>query len=170
LSAINFSDHRPVSLSLNLGLVCPPVNENVNRRAKVFKVRWDKGDLVDYYRTSGNLLQSQPLICINKIADSVFDMALNSYYSSIVNQLCRSEQLTIPRIPYAALKPFWNDQLDDLKHDSIFWYNVWVSADKPNSGTLFQIKKNTKYKYKLAVRQAFANMNINMMMNCINIF
>ena len=84
-------------------------------------------------------------------------MALNSYYSSIVNQLCRSEQLTIPRIPYAALKPFWNHQLDDLKHDSVCWYNVWVSADKPNSGTLFQIKKNTKYKYKLAVRQAFAN-------------
>ena len=35
-----------------------------------------------------------------------------------------------------------NDQLDDSKHVPIFWYNMWVTADKPNSGMLFQIRKN----------------------------
>ena len=106
----------PISLSLNLDLSCPPVNENVTRKARMFKVQWDTGDLANYYRISGNFLHSQPLLHSNKIADSdQFEVALNSYHSSIVNQLCRSEQMTVPRIPYAALKPFWNNRLDDLK-------------------------------------------------------
>ena len=42
-----------------LDLSCPPVNENVTRKAKMFKVRWDKGDLADYYRISGYLLHYQ---------------------------------------------------------------------------------------------------------------
>ena len=47
----------------------------------------------------GNYFTLNHYLRTNKIADSdQFEVALNSYYSGIVNQLCSSEQLTVPRI------------------------------------------------------------------------
>jgi len=77
-------------------------------------------------------------------------------YSSVVNAVLKAEHLTIPRVPCNAVKPFWSEHLNELKSDSIFWHNMWLSADRSMSGMLFQIKRSTKLKYKLAVRQAFA--------------
>ena len=46
--------------------------------------------------------------------------AINLYYDKIIAALRNSERCTIPRIPHAALKPFWNDELDDLKKNQSF--------------------------------------------------
>ena len=78
--------------------------------------------------------------------------AINSYYDSIVTGLNRAERATIPRIPYSALRPFWNDELDDLKDKSIFWHNLWKSAGCPAAGTLQQIKASAKLNYKRAIK------------------
>ena len=60
----------------------------------------------------------------------------------------------IPKIPSGALKHYWSSALDDLKNDSIFAFSVWKAAGKPQSGSLYDLKKNAKYRYKLAVRDA----------------
>ena len=44
--------------------------------------------------------------------------------------------------------------LDDLKNESIFTFNLWKSAGRPQSGAVFEMKKNAKYRYKLAIRDA----------------
>ena len=44
---------------------------------------------------------------------------------------------------------------DDLKDKSIFWHNLWKSADSPAAGTLHQINASCKLTYKLAIKQAF---------------
>jgi hypothetical protein len=53
-------------------------------------------------------------------------------------------------------KPFWNDELDRLKTDSLFWHDVWHSAGRPPSGALFHLKQSTHLKYKLGIRDAYA--------------
>jgi len=69
---------------------------------------------------------------------------------------------TIQRIPCKSLKPFWNEELDRLKQNSIFWHNVWVDA----SGALQNLRLaceyslstiNNKAKYKLAIRNAYVS-------------
>jgi len=37
---------------------------------------------------------------------------------------------------------------------TIFAHNIWLSAGRPSSGSVFDLKKNAKYKYKIAVRDA----------------
>jgi len=156
-SSLNFSDHRPISLHLSIASL--PSNSFCSTSNKLtYKLRWDKGSLDDFYRMSGELLSSQPLLllrdCDDKLLDNLSD--INMCYEGIIDVLLKTEKVSIPRIPCSALKPFWNDHLDELKQDSIFWHNLWLSAGKPSSGVVFNIKRSTKLKYKLAIRQAFA--------------
>ena len=44
----------------------------------------------------------------------------------------------------------WNDGLRKLRHETNFWYHVWLEAGCPKSGALFDIKK-AKKRYKYAV-------------------
>lgn len=44
--------------------------------------------------------------------------------------------------------------MDDLKQQSVLTHNLWKSAGSPRSGDCFEIMKDAKYKYKLAVRDA----------------
>jgi hypothetical protein len=63
----------------------------------------------------------------------------------------------VPHIPVHALKPFWNDYLDELKDKSIFWSSLWKNAGKPkssDSGHIFSIKTACALKYINAVKHA----------------
>jgi len=156
-SNINFSDHRPIVLCLDLVPVIPISLQRASEK-KVFKVRWDKCDTRDFYRVSGELLntipQLSPVESYNE--HNALSHRINIYYDNIVGCLSSAEKLTVPRVPCSALKPFWNEHLDELKQDSLFWHSIWISSDKPTSGIVFQLKRSTSLKYKLAVRQAFA--------------
>jgi len=153
-SCLNFSDHRPITLQLMLHADSSKAT-NV-RCSKMFKVRWHKGSLADYYQISGELLYSIPVNVSSSAhapdSTECVDSVINSYYGRIVQALLVAEKFTIPSIPYTALKPSWCDYLDKLKQDSIFWHNMWLSCDRPSSGYIFQIKNSAKYKYKLAIR------------------
>ena len=50
----------------------------------------------------------------------------------------------IPKIPSGALKHYWSAVPDDFKNESIFTYNLWKSAGRPQSGAVFDMKKNAK--------------------------
>ena len=61
------------------------------------------------------------------------------------------------RIPVSSLKPYWNEHLDQLKQDSMFWHSLWQSAGRPRSGSLFHIQRSCKAKFKSGVRAAYLN-------------
>ena len=42
-----------------------------------------------------------------------------------------------------------------MKKQSIMWHDIWISAGKPMTGVLFNIKTKCKYKYKLGIRSAY---------------
>jgi hypothetical protein len=82
---------------------------------------------------------------------------INEYYASIVKALSLVSRATIPAIPAMSLRPFWTEELDDLKAKSVFWHRVWQDAGRPSNGALHQVKVSCQLKYKLAIRQAFVN-------------
>jgi hypothetical protein len=47
----------------------------------------------------------------------------------------------------------WNDAARMHKTTANFWFRIWEDAGCPSSGVLFQIKKNTKRRYKYEVRR-----------------
>ena len=81
--------------------------------------------------------------------------AISSHYSQIIMAITVAASCTVPKIPCSLLRPFWTEDVDDLKSDSVFWYHMWRDAGYPSSGWLCHIKNSCKFKYKLAVKQAF---------------
>ena len=119
INHLNFSDHRPIVLSLDL-VMNDQFFAEVNRSKTLYKMRWDKGNINEFYCISWEMLSAVPFLKLNNFVCDIDE--LNIYYDHIVNSLLTAEQLTIPRIPCSALKPFWNDHLDELKHKSLFWH------------------------------------------------
>ena len=89
-------------------------------------VRCDKADLNLFCETSRFNLNSfifdyTILHCSSSCNHAKDHQTINVYYRHIVKALQSAEHLSVLRISQsAALKPFWNDELDDLKHKSVF--------------------------------------------------
>jgi len=154
--ATNLSDHLPILFSL-------PVTSNasVSSRAKtpVYVHRWDKGDLSLYNLLSGDLLSRiyHPSNCTNSdsaCCQSTCYVDIDIYYCEIVHCLTEACKRSIPRLKVSALKHYWNSTLEDLKQQSILAHNLWKSVGSPRSGDSFNLMRDAKYKYKLAIRDA----------------
>ena len=94
--------------------------------------------------------------CSSMECHDIDHLAIDKYYCDIVYTLYCSASANVARISSSSLKPCWNEHLDNLKQDSIFWHNLWVSAGKPHTGTLQSIACVCKMKYKSAIRDAYA--------------
>jgi hypothetical protein len=143
-SGVNLSDHRPISLCIDCSKFGPQYMPNNNGtggkiKMKQFKIRWDKASLADYYNLSNAYLSSSnyDCFCLDNGADckhsSIHRAAINEHYQHIVHALQSAERVTVPCIPHSALKPFWNEHLDNLKQKSILWHSIWINAGRPLS-------------------------------------
>ena len=160
-NAINFSDHLPVTCHIDFKGLHVPAKEIVTKKyAKKAGVRrWDKANIPLYYALSGRLLQSinapyDNLCCNCDIFKCNHWQSINEYYCSLVDALSDAAQSTIPVIGENCLKSYWNPELDELKQASIDAHNLWETCGKPNSGIIYDLRRDSKYKYKLAIRQA----------------
>ena len=72
---------------------------------------------------------------------------------------------SIPIVPRQAMKHYWSATLNDLKSNSKDAYDImWVLSGKPKYGCMFDIMKDAKYKYKLAVRELYVVMKTTLVM------
>ena len=157
--SLNLSDHLPVVFHIAFSEVNCTVSEPRGKTC-IRELRWDKGNLNEYYYNTGNLLsrinhvQSCDLsACL--CYDHTIDIGI--YYCELVHALTFSAVSCIPRVPTSALKHYWSATLDDLKRNSKDAFDLWVLGGKPHSGTIFDLMKDAKYKYKLAVRHAVSD-------------
>jgi len=134
-----------------------------NFNTEQYKLRWDISNVDMYCFETGVSLASlyvcpkyynSVCTCINSLQWSDDPRyIIDKLYCSIVDSLKYAEHKHLRRIPVKSLKPFWTDQLNDLKCKSIFWHNMWINASRPNQGFIHQIKTSAKCKHKLAVRK-----------------
>ena len=82
-------------------------------------------------------------------------LLINVHYNHIVKALSDAADLTVPCFSSNVLKAYWSVELNELKKQSIMWHDIWISAGKPMTGVLFNIKTKCKYKYKLGIRSAY---------------
>ena len=161
---VNLSDHLPVVCCLNLDSAAFRRDDNVhfdsayNKRNKVGIRRWDKGDLAGYYSMTCDLLQK---VYIPRDIDVQCNgsccthwNAINNYYSSLTHALTTAAHFFIPVIKENTLKSFWSAELNEAKQASIDAHSLWILCGKPHSGLINDLRRNSKYRYKLAIRQA----------------
>ena len=100
-------------------------------------MRWDKGRVADYHNITRAAVSDINYDlsrgnCSEYCSIVGHNVAINNHYMNIVSALKKAERATIPLIPHNALKPFWNDHLDDLKHKSILWHDIWCNSANPS--------------------------------------
>ena len=104
-SGANTSDHRPIVLRLQLPPAASPTGRCAINKPVSLKVRWDKGNLTEYYRLSGEALAAFNLGCscsscdVDCISHNRFQ-SINDYSNNIVSALKGAEKLSIPSIPH----------------------------------------------------------------------
>ena len=122
-------------------------------------LRWDKGD-INGYRESTFVLLSK--VC------HVFDCSDSGGYCSDGNHIIDIDIMTaeitnclhlaakwhIPNSFKSAQKHYWSVALSDLKSKSIEANALWRASGKPRHGHVFNLMKNAKYTYKLAIKDA----------------
>ena len=55
--------------------------------------------------------------------------------------------------------PGWKINCEPLSEAAKFWYAVWISSGKPQSGELHRVMVNTRIKFRAAVRKAKTELN-----------
>ena len=100
-SGANASNHRPVVLRLQLLPAASPTGSRAINKLVSLKVRWDKGNLTEYYRLSGEALAALNLgySCTSCDVDCISHNHLqfiNDYYNNIVSALKGAKKLFIP--------------------------------------------------------------------------
>jgi len=165
-SGVNLSDHIPLIYTFHFDFA--PQNGTIKPQGanspitKHYSWRWDKSDLGYYYECTNNNLQNiaQPVTCNNchiGCNELAHLHSIDIFYEDIVYALHHASTKAVQRMPCHSLKPYWNDELDRLKEDSIFWHNLWVDAGRPSSGVLQRIRLSCRAKYKLAIRNAYVS-------------
>ena len=72
----------------------------------------------------------------------------------IVNIIRNSADSFVPKHKANFLKFWWDQELNELKANSVRTYNVWKAAGKPRTRQIFMQRQTAKAAYKLRVRQA----------------
>ena len=153
----NVSDHLPVELDLH---VVVKETETVNSNALPY-INWSK--LSDESLSLFKQRMSDNLDAIECLPHNIlhgnqlcsidchkFD--LEQYYDAITAAVVDAES-TLPTTNPNTQRSFWSDELSKLKECSIDCTNYWHSMGRPNSGPVFDCKKDCSYKYKNAVRK-----------------
>ena len=150
------------------------------------KLRWDLANLNDYYEISRTTLQPvldelRPIylklmnefvyshannICSSSKLNVVSNYSIcraiavhliDKYYPLVTNAFANAANRTVPRGKSDALKHWWSNDLQNEKIKSIESPRLWVDAGRPRSGPIFDLYKNHKFAYKLAIRNAKCN-------------
>ena len=160
-SPINLSDHKPFIVNCLFGDLPLGLQDTNFSCQPRFVWRWDKTNLSDFYdATRSNLLylvqdtDNLPL-CGDLCYKGDHKQVIECLYENTIATIQSASLQTVSRIPCTSLKPYWNEELDKRKQEAISWFDIWVSAGRPDSGALHHIKCSTKLKYKLAIRHSY---------------
>lgn len=162
--AENFSCHEPIFLKMRYKIIVnniDNVQEKVNGPAKPLWYKASKSEINNYSQDLSQLINNividNELLCCNDPHCSKEDhrYSLDNLCNSVLE--CISTAV-IDNIPVGTNNnckniPGWNDYVQPLKEDSIFWKSIWESAGRPVDTELHRVYKHCRNKYKYAIRK-----------------
>jgi hypothetical protein len=160
----NLSDHLPVTCHLDLSASYHDV-EDVKSN---FKCNWENitpKEINDYKDALDELLSVielplPALMCKNVFCD-LHSNDIEKLYNVVCDACVTAGNIAISKhnvnkAPCAG----WNDLVKEHRERAILWHNIWKSCGSPNRGTVADIRKSSRARYHLAVREAKRDSNI----------
>jgi len=153
----NFSDHLPIIVRCLLTPITVKSNSKKRQETKPIKrLRWDHGDLLTYYNSTGQQLEPifYELLNIENDGFKCCDVQLiDDIYDRVVAALKSSALVAIPYRLQNFFKYWWCQELDCLKQQSIESNQLWKAAGKPRSGPIFNRRNKARRDYRLGIRK-----------------
>jgi len=172
----NLSDHLPIKITLsdsvtvNLHAKQSDGKPITKPNAVVKQLRWDHGDLMQYYYCTYNGLYavfdrvnsfynvhnilSNNVFTIDPVTRDEAITIIESSYIDIIKVLHDAATSCIPCVPKNFFKYWWDQELQALKDQSIAAHREWVGQGRPRQGIYFDNNKDAKYKYKSRLKQS----------------
>lgn len=161
-SASNLSDHVPLCFNYHLtssphsAMDYTPTNLPSSHSEQI---NWDRVTLNQVNCFQQTVRESLPCLspdlldcCL--VSCEAHHLAIDDYCSQLFSSITSAAVDCFPiRTKRAKIVPGWNDHVRSLRDAASFWNSVWTELDCPSSGTVFDIRKRTKAKFKYAVRR-----------------
>ena len=153
----DLSDHCPVEIDFSVGII--ETELKIQRLPQY--VNWAKASEDDLLLFRRKMTERLSLINVPYHAvlhgdkcclDDPHKLVLENYYCDIMSAIIYAESF-MPKANPNCQKSFWNEELSELKQNSIDCNNYWKSLNCPKSGPFFECRKKCHYRYKSAVRK-----------------
>ncbi len=128
---------------------------------------WNKAtqENIDMYREQldyllGNInIPTDAILCRNVLCKDIkHRVAINTLCSDILNCCIEAGTHTLPLRKYTKHSiAGWKEYVKPEKERSLFWHWIWLECGRPNHGHVYNIMKQTRYRYHYAVRYAKKN-------------
>ena len=153
----NHSDHRPVIMELTLSLTKNKLSETSEAKKSILWSKLSQTNLDEYCLTleqhldaidiPNTILHGQNLCCNNSHKNDI-----EMYFTAIVESI-RIADSVLERGSFRALKPYWSQELSDLKRQSFVSHKAWLDAGKPTMGNVYDTYFDSRNKYRRKLRQ-----------------
>ena len=161
----NLSRHSPIMIKLKIGAI--PLKPDRREEPKARRPAWYKAtteDINEYTEVLdehlGNLMYPESLFCTDvHCTDQQHRQDRDGHVLDVLTSLVESSFCAVPLSKTSRPRdsssriPGWKDHVEPFRQDSLFWHSVWLSADKPNTGQLFQLMCWSRNKYHYAIRK-----------------
>ena len=150
------SDHAGISFHLHSA----QSTNNACSRRWVYKQNWQKCNIALYIATVASVLSCIKvpfhLLCTGP-SNMAASIELNTYYHQVTHALKAAESKAVPtrRVKIGTEKPMWSEsiELQTAKRRAKMWLNIWIACGRPLRGTVFELKRSTKRKYKAEMKK-----------------
>ena len=129
---LNTSDHNIVEMYIDLGNICRTTFEV----AKSGQIMWNKVD-----PDSMNTLYTDPVsrdlnVVLMKIENEVMNNEMiNDLFKMVITSMIEHDKNLPRRLMRKHYKPYWNEELSNLKKDKVLTFRIWKSQGRPRDPT-----------------------------------
>ena len=164
----NRSGHSPIMLKFRVPATIKRSELKPITELKPSWTRAEPEDLDDFTQTLHEKLENLPppetISCTNVLCkDLNHSHERDEHVIDVLRSVIECTYECLPLVkkvvnnvePQKTRKlPGWNENVEPLKRDSLFWHAIWISAGRPIGNGLHQVMKWCRNKYKYAVRLA----------------
>ncbi len=106
-----------------------------------------------------SMLKCTDIKCTRHLSD------IGKFYSSIIEACLDASDAHIPKsgadkAQESKTIPGWNDQVEQLRRDSLMWHHHWKESGQPHSGQIAEMRRMSRARYHHAVRKVIKNENL----------
>ena len=154
----NLSDHKPVEIDLAVNIT--EMRTSLNQKVPPY-INWNKvsNENITLFREAMTQNLNAIVVPFHEIlhgdrccVNDSHKCSLENYYGEIMSAVIKAESV-LPKTDPNCQKSFWDDDLSELKENSVTCSQHWKSLGCPKSGPAFECWKKCHYRYKSEIRR-----------------